>query len=636
MPKDSRRSKCANSPKSESSDSESDASYSSVSSEDVKVFVKHRHSKKNSDKARKHSDKARKHSDKARKHSDKARKCKKESESESESESEKHSEHKSEKSDSSSESEKKCKKYCFEEIYKYYKYRLLTDDCLMVAGSDAYTVAYNTTVQNIPSNQPVTYNNNGIQYNVEHLQYDSPFCVREGGIYIIFAIASVEQASQFTIFVNGVANVITITGNNAGGGQTVSRHMLALNKDDTVVFRNYTSNASALVANVNIGGVQVGNNITFLLMKIAALPNKEYMRITESWSHECLSKHKLYLYKKVLDKMLHDKELMLKGFDVHGSFYTQVTQTVPTESNVVFTNFVNVNGLLWDASNPDRVQILEDGVYKTFFMVTTNTSCQFTICVNDVPVDATTQGTNKGAGQLSTRYLLELKKGDFLTVKNHTSLNGSTVISQNAGGSLLSASALLTVFKVAPLCKPCVEHCKLNEYHRKSFEKFRCFLLHNKCLQITGSSAYFNYATSTTQTLAVGDPYLWEITTLQKEICHKQCTTSLVIERDGIYDIFADVITAEPSQITLFVNGTPDLETTCGRDSGANRTIMRQFVRLTKGDTVEVKNYSSLSTTITTTLNSGGSQPGHPCFFMAFMLAPIDDENCLKPKKCKK
>jgi hypothetical protein len=35
---------------------------------------------------------------------------------------------------------------------------------------------------------------------------------------------------------------------------------------------------------------------------------------------------------------------------------------------------------------------------------------------------------------------------------------------------------------------------------------------------------------------------------------------------------------------TLFVNGTPDLNTTCGRDSGANRTIIRQFVKLCKGD----------------------------------------------------
>jgi len=597
MPRDSRKSKCDKKRNSECSDSDTDTtvSYSSVSSKDVKVFVKSHHS-----------------------HHHKHKKT--------ESESESCSEQKSDKTDSDKE-----KKYCFDDIYKYYKYKLLTDDNLMVGGSDVYGSAYNNVPITIASNQCPLISNNDILYNLEHNGSTAPFCVRESGIYILFFIASVEQSSQFTIFVNGVADVITVTGNNAGGGQTLSRHMLSLNKDDTVVVRNYSSTSGSVVATNYIGGSQPGNNVTFLLVKIAALPKKEYMEICEKWDINCLSKSKLQLYKKVLEKMLCDKELMLKGFNVHGSFYTQTSQVVNTESNLVWSNYINVNGLGWSSSNPDQIQILEDGIYKVFFLVTTNTSAQFAFAVNDVVDEHSTQGTNKGAGQLSSRHFLQLKKGDYLTVKNHTSANGSIVISEHAGGSLPSLSGLCTIFKIAPVCKPTIKYCKLNNYHKKCYEKFRCFLLNNKCLQITGSPSYFNYSTSTTQTLNAGDKYLWEITTLQKEIHHKQATNNLVIEKDGIYDIFADVITAEPSQITLFINDTPDPATTCGRDSGANRTIMRQFVKLSKGDTIDVRNWDSLSASVTTTGNSGGNEPGHPCFFMAFMLSPIDEEQCIKP-----
>jgi len=604
MPRDSRKSKCDKNRKSESSDSDSDSnvSYSSVSSKDVKVFVKSHH-----------------HAHKDHKHK------------KTESESESCSEHKSEESCS----DKSKTKYCFDEIYKYYKYKLLTDDSLMVSGSSVYGTSHNSNVQTIQYNQAPTFLNNDLLNNIDHIMYDSPFCVRESGIYILFFIASVEQSSQFSVFINGVVNDLSTTGNNAGGGQTILRHMIQLQKDDTIVIRNYSSSSGSIVANNYIGGTEIGNNLTFLVMKIAALPNMKYDEICEKWDSKCLSKNKLHLYKKVLEKMLCDKELMLKGFNIHGSFYTHTQQSIATDTNLVFTNYINVSGLNWNSSNPDRINILEDGVYKVFFLTTTTTSAQFTICVNDVPLSQTTQGTNKGAGQLSGRHIIDLKKGDYITIKNHTSTNGTINISADAGGVLPSLSGLCTIFKIAPSVKPLITYCKLNNYHKKCYEKFRCFLLNNKCLQIMGAPAYNNYVTSTPQTLQVGDKYLWEVNTVQKNIEHKQVSTELIIQKDGMYDIFADVITAEPSQITLFINGVADPSTSFGRDSGANRTIMRQFIKLYKGDTVDVRNWKSASASVTTTTNSGGTQPGHPVFFMSFMLAPIDEDCYLKPSSKK-
>jgi len=593
------------------SNSSSDSDCSSESS----IFIK----------SKKHCD-SDSESDKKHKH------CKDKSESDSD---KKHKKCK-DKSDSDSESEHSKKKYCFDEVYNYYKFKLLHDDSLMVGGSNSYIYSYNNTEQIIPKSYPVNYGNNGYSYNVHHINFNDPFAVRESGIFVIFFIAHVEQSSQFSLFINGEYQSLTTNGNNAGAGQLILRSMLKLNKNDTIIIRNYLSSSSSLFASNNAGGLQTGNNLTFLLMKMSALPNEEYNKITHTWNHSCLSKKKLHLYKKILDKMLCDKELMLKGFNIHGTFFSQNSQVILTEANVLWDKYLNVSGLNWTSSNPDQIQICEDGVYKIFFVVTTNTAAQFTICVNDVPYDPSTQGSDKGAGQISTRTLLELKKGDYITIKNHTSSNGQIITSTFAGGNQPNLSVLCTIFKIAPLCKPIIVPCKLNSYHKKCYEKFRNFLLTNKCLQITGSPAYLSTLSSHSQNVLINQSFNFEINSIQKDIIHIQATPEIIIDKDGIYDIFADVITQQSCQITLFVNGIPDLNTVSGKDSGASRTIMRQFIKLYKGDCITIRNYESHSGEVTTSINNGGDLIGHPSLFMLFKLANIDEDCYLKPCTIKK
>ena len=94
------------------------------------------------------------------------------------------------------------------------------------------------------------------------------------------------------------------------------------------------------------------------------------------------------------------------------------------------------------------------------------------------------------------------------------------------------------------------------------------------------------------------------------------------VKKDGVYDIFADLITNEPSQLTLFINGTPDLTTIFGRDSGANRVLMRQFVKLNKGDVLTVRNWESNVNPVHSAENAGGHQVGIACIWSLFMLDP--------------
>jgi len=501
----------------------------------------------------------------------------------------------------------------------------------MVGGSSAYLIANNDVDTIIPTGYPVEINDKNLAYNIDYKYVGAPFVVRESGVYVFFFICSTEQACQFTIFVNGIAQDLTTTGNNAGASQIIMRNMLVLKEDDVVIVRNYESASNALQLYTYAGGSQVGNNSTFLTMKIAPLPCEDNKKALCKWNKDCLSRRKRYLFKKLLEKMLLDPDLMLKGFNVHGTFYNTNSQVIPTEQDAVYDQNSNVNGLGWSSSNPSQVTILEDGVYKLFFNITTNTAAQFAFTVNGVPIESTTQGTNKGAGQLTSRTLLELKKDDVVTVRNHTSANSNIITSANAGGVYPSMSVILTVFKIAPLVKTIMPPCQLNKNHSKCFEQFKCYLLLNKHLQLEGSDAYISSCAGNHQIILPSGTFDYSINIVKEGVYHKQGESEIIVKKDGIYDVFADINTNEPSQITLFVNGTPEMSTVSGRDSGGNRCIMRQFVKLNKGDVVTLRNYESHSVSLSTSVNSGGHRIGHPVLFMMFLLSPNECEIPVPP-----
>jgi hypothetical protein len=571
---------------------------------EVKIIEKHKMHKKH-DKHDKH------HSESESDHDNKKKKCKKQ-----------------DKNNSDTEDEKRC----FDDVYKYYKWKLLNDDSLMVGGSSCYGNLVNDVGLTIPTSYAAEYSKLLVNNNINYSYVGAPVYVREDGVYVVFFIALTDQSCQFTIFVNGIPEYLTSLGSNAGAGQLVSRHMLKLKKDDNVVVRNYVSSNSAVTSKLYTGGSQVGNDLTFVLLKIAPLCPPVYD--CKNWEvfEKCLSKRKKCLFKKLLDKMLCDKELMLKGFNVRGTFYTKLQQSVLTETDVMFDNYSNVNGLTWNpsGSNPEQIKVCEDGVYKVFGLLTSNTAVQFALCVNGIPMEYTTQGTNRGAGQLTLRTLLELKKNDVITLRNHTSPNSHVIISQNAGGLISSISAILTVFKCAPLCKYVSKPCEIDcgEYYKCSYEKFKNYLLCNDKLQIAGSGAYGSYTSATHQTVHVGTAFDWNNNVINYNLMHQPGTQDVIIERDGVYDMFADIITDEPAQLTIFINNTPDLSTVFGRDSGATRCLIRQFVKLNKGDVVSVRNYESSSGTLNTSINPGGNLVGQSALFLLFMLSP----NCENDK----
>jgi hypothetical protein len=314
---------------------------------------------------------------------------------------------------------------------------------------------------------------------------------------------------------------------------------------------------------------------------------------------------------------------MPKGFNITGTFTSNLSQTVPLEGDVNFSQQQAVNGLTWNVANPSQVVIKKDGVYKLFFLLTEQTASQFSLAVNGIPIESTTQGTNKGAGQLTSREILPLRKGDIVTVRNHSSQNGNALITDHAGGANPVISLILTIFKLAPICKPVykpVPKC-VEEALECLYKPLRQYLLCKDYLQIDGSKAYFSLTDSLVQTVPQNASFYWATPTVpDRNIKFIPGETTITVQYSGLYDVFGDIATNEPVQFCLFVNGVAEPSSNFGRDSGGNRCMMRQFVYLKKGDVLSVRNFLSTSVSVTTTANSGGNNVGNNAVIMAFLL----------------
>jgi hypothetical protein len=245
------------------------------------------------------------------------------------------------------------------------------------------------------------------------------------------------------------------------------------------------------------------------------------------------------------------------------------------------------------------------------------------LTINNVAVEYTTQGTNKGAGQLSSRAIFQLKKNDVITIRNHSSMLGPITLSDHAGGMNAANSVILTVFKIAQVCKPTYKEVPHHIAKKLEclYKPFRNYLLEKEELQVAGSNNYLSIVNGAVQTVPQNGPFYFATKVLANNLWYKPGETYFEIKKSGIYDIFADIATNEPLQLVVSVNGCQLPHTLFGRDSGANRTNIRQFVHFKCGDKVSILNVAA-SPNITTAENSGGSSPGNNATFMMFMLRP--------------
>jgi hypothetical protein len=491
----------------------------------------------------------------------------------------------------------------FEEIYCKLKNMLIHDKELMVRGCTSYLNGYSTAPRILQTNGIVAFDYIDLKNHLDYPYTNAPFFVCEDGYYSILFCANSAQSTQFTVFLNGTPQPLSISGNNAGSGQSVFNFFIFLKKNDAIEIRNYKSETSSLNISAQVGGTENNCNLNICVVKVSPLEvyKMDRKKCEFSTKEKCL-------FKELEHKLLCDPCLQMRGYNVHGVFSNSTIQTVALEAPVIFTNGNNINGLtpMDGTGTYSQVRIDEEGVYRVEFLCTTDTSSQFAVFLNGVVDQASIFGTNKGAGQLLLRHLMKLNKGDMLSINNHTS-GGPIVLSQNAGGSLPGISALLEIVKIAPLKQCAPYENKHNECIEKMYCNFKKYLLMNHHLELEGSEAFLSTFTSTPQTLQVGDKIVMSVIDTIRNVDFTQGTSDIRIKHSGDYEIRADIISDRPSQFTLFVNNVAVPYSTTGRDSGANRNIIRQIITLKHGDCLDIRNWKSNLGQIATTQNSGGT-----------------------------
>jgi hypothetical protein len=348
-------------------------------------------------------------------------------------------------SKSSSSKDSKCN-----DLYNYCKKKLLCDDDFMIAGSDAYGSLYSTSIQNLNVAQAVTFEYNQTLLNIDHIPGTPDIYVRKGGVYTFVFVAETNEAAQFGLFINGLPIFSAISGSNTGAGQFIMRQIETLQKNDRITIRNFDSAIGTITLNPESGGIVAGTNCELVIQKIASLPNDNYG--DSDSEDEKISKREKHLFEKMEKKLLCDPSLMIRGSDVFGALYATTTQNVAINASVLYTANTRLYNTTHATGSGDLV-VSKDGVYQIYFLISTAQSAQFTVFVNGIPDLTTTAGTNKGAGQLTLRQAIPLKKNDIVSVRNYTSSIGTVVISGNAGGLLQGVSAQLIVFRISPLNK---------------------------------------------------------------------------------------------------------------------------------------------------------------------------------------
>ena len=526
----------------------------------------------------------------------------------------------------------------------------MKDKSLQVFGSNAYGCFYSVNGQQVNSGEPITFDLEQLNYNVEAGKSRQNIYVRVDGLYRIVLHIIPNGASQWTLFLNGTPQYDRIFGTFNSAGQLTISYLIPLKADDCLTFRNYISESTSVSIPQIVGGNDLGANCEVVIDKVAPYPkeykecpceydNKQYKNDKcESDSSDKSNKkeHKLKRKFNIIKKWMKcDPQLMLTNIDTYGSFYSTVSQNVTIDAPVLFYTNQNVSNLSHTLGSGDVV-IQKAGVYLFVFVVETAQACQFTVFINGVPEQTTTAGINKGANTLQLRQIIELKVGDIVTIRNHTSANGTVVISQNAGGVLTGVNTQLILERIAlsTNLQESIKYepdCELEKDCR--YKLFKEFLLEDKCLDIRGAESYYFLNSATLQTLNLEDAVSFTFPGPLKKVNFIPGKETITILESGIYKVNFDLQSKQPAQFTIFLNNVAIPSGIAGTDSGSGQVSIRQLLELKKHDVLSVKNHSSFLNPVITSMNAGGWNAGINAIFCGLRLGPIPQP---QKKPCKK
>jgi len=360
------------------------------------------------------------------------------------------------------------------------------------------------------------------------------------------------------------------------------------------------------------------------------------------------------LFKEVVEKMRCDPCMMIEGSTCHGMFTRTSIQTLNIDDSVLFETSSNVSKIDFKGPSGDMT-VREDGVYIMEFDVVSSKASQFSVFVNGVSNDTTTSGINAGANRLLLRQTLSLKSGDVVSVRNHISAIGTITISQNPGGITsggspsLGSNAIFVIYKVSPLAKDCFcceeqkceeklldfggswnkydfnlsEQSVVNKWSKEEtclYEEFKWFLLNQDCLSPIGSDSYAVTFCMDAQDVAPETPIRFDFNGYLLNTDHVPSTSCIKVKKSGIYSLISNSTSDQPSQVSVFVNGTLVSPNTSGTDSGAGEVSLLSLICLKCGDVVTIVNHVSAFPNILLSQNPGGTEVGVNCKLLLYKI----------------
>jgi len=541
----------------------------------------------------------------------------------------------------------------FKHTYKVLKHRLLKDQDFCPIKCDAYGSIYSTGQQNVSIGDPIIFEKNQTLLNIDHVAGSSDIIVRRPGVYYILASIFSDQPLQIAYYINGSILHTTILGKNSGAGPLISKHFFTLNDGDIITIRNYGS-LGAFTIPAGTGGLIESTNAEIVLQKIS--PNIENMKKSEkivahiAEKHKNIYKRKQHLFEEIKEKMKSDSELCINiEHETFGCFWRSNPQTIDVEKAIIFDNHQNLKNVEHTLGTSDVI-VKKSGMYMLVFQIGTTKASQWTVFINGIANNTTTGGINKGAGQLLLRQTLSLNEKDVISIRNHTSAVGSVDISQNAGGKETGNDAIFILYRISMLES---ELNKLSCYNRKIYEYiddeidsgsgsdsdndsdsgsdnleyklFKHYLFKNKFnLTITGLLSYGKLFGQDPQTINVDAPVIFYEKQNIYNLAFISGKAEVMILIDGVYKIIFDSETTTPVQWTVSVNSIPNTTTTCGNDSGAGQSLLRQVLNLKKGDILTIINHTSFMGSVELVQTAGGTEPSNNISFGLLRLGALE------------
>lgn len=164
------------------------------------------------------------------------------------------------------------KRYDKDCLYEKFLCYLLSRRHLRIQGvAESFISVSTSDIQNVALEKPVTWEYENISRDMCLTQGMPKIHVKESGLYNIMFDVECDLPSQFTLFVNGAPNIVTISGTDSGAGQCSIRTIIPLCRHDCVTAVNHTSYMGTIPFSINPGGTEVGINGRLIAMNIAPL-----------------------------------------------------------------------------------------------------------------------------------------------------------------------------------------------------------------------------------------------------------------------------------------------------------------------------------------------------------------------------